>query len=223
MSLPTLYSFRRCPYAIRARLAMATAGIRYRHREILLKSKPDEMLAASPKGTVPVLILAEQVIDESIQIMRWAVLSASSQSASQSDLAAYLKPDFEHPLLIENDQQFKPRLDRYKYFDRYPEHPQQAYLQQTLPYLQKLETAIADGTLRNEKPTCLDHAIFPFIRQFAFVDKPVFDDLALPKLQQWLAYHLDSPVFNRVMEKYPLWEHSQPDLIVDFADSPTSN
>lgn len=207
MSHAILYSFRRCPYAIRARLAIAYCGVECELREVVLKNKPVSMLEASPKGTVPVLIDGTKVIDESLEVMAWAL--------EHADPDGWLEHSLEHPLITANDLQFKPKLDRYKYFDRYPEYAQSWYFDQALVFLQRLESAmIADSRgryfLQSSKITTLDIAIFPFIRQFAFVDKVKFDSQNLPKLQSWLDYFLNYELFIKVMEKLPAWSPNQP-------------
>ena len=196
--IPILYSFRRCPYAIRARLALKVNGVEYRHREVLLRDKPAEMLAISPKGTVPVLQVGERIIDESIDIMRWAFEKHS------------LKDELEHPFIERNDSEFKYFLDRYKYFDRYPEHPQEYYLHQALPFLKEIEGAFSiddqGAVYLGARPNSpLNYAILPFVRQFAMVDKKAFDGLGYRKLARWLDDFLASEIFRLIMTKTPLW------------------
>ena len=196
--IPILYSFRRCPYAIRARLALEVNAVEYLHREVLLRDKPAEMLAISPKGTVPVLQVGERIIDESIDIMRWAFEEHS------------LKDELEHPFVERNDSEFKYFLDRYKYFDRYPEHPQEYYLHQALAFLEEIEGAFSideqGAWYLGARPNSpLNYAILPFVRQFAMVDKKVFDGLGYRKLARWLDDFLASETFRLVMTKKPLW------------------
>jgi glutathione S-transferase len=198
--LPILYTFRRCPYAIRARLALTYANIEVEQRETLLKDKPQAMLDTSPKATVPVLILKNgQVIDESLDIMLWAL--------QQHDPKGWLAHQQQAmPLIQSNDHQFKPCLDKYKYADRFPEQSQTFYRQQGEVFLQALEELLAQHTvLFADQPTLADFAIFPFIRQFAFVDKPWFGQSPYLKLQAWLEYHLQSNLFEKIMVKQPLW------------------
>ena len=201
MSAPVLYSFRRCPYAIRARMALQYAGVNLEHREILLKDKPQEMLDVSAKGTVPVLVLSDEVIDESIDVMQWAL--------NQNDPDLWLALSQDHTLIHDNDGDFKKSLDQYKYFERYPQYDQQHYLAECLVHLEKLEASLVETQgkffLLSPKVSALDIAIFPFIRQLAFVDKAVFDELNLPKLQVWLDHLLNSQLFLSVMEKHPLF------------------
>ena len=203
--LPILYSFRRCPYAIRARMAIAYASITLEMREVALANKPAAMLAISPKGTVPVLQLKDRVIDESIEVMRWAL--------SQSDPENWLAVDSQQEqstLIEENDNEFKGWLDKYKYWDRYPEQSQQDYRIKAENFLSTLELRLQQNSYLLGDNICMaDIAIFPFIRQFAFVDKSWFDDADYPLVQRWLNQFLQSKLFEQVMEKHALWQ--QPD------------
>ena len=205
MRAPILYSFRRCPYAIRARMALHHAKLQCELREVVLKAKPGALLEASPKGTVPVLDLGDSVLDESLDIMRYA-LTHSNSAWSADELA--------HPLVARNDDEFKPYLDRYKYFDRYPEADQQWYFDQTLSFLEALNDAMSASSeggffLVTSVMSALDAAIFPFVRQFAFVDKARFDALPLPALKSWFEHIIVRPEFLDVMQKYPAWEPGQ--------------
>jgi len=203
--LPILYSFRRCPYAIRARMAIAYASITLEMREVALANKPAAMLAISPKGTVPVLQLSDRVIDESVEVMRWAL--------SQSDPENWLALDSQQEqstLIEENDNEFKGWLDKYKYWDRYPEQSQQDYRMKAENFLSTLELRLQQNSYLLGDNMCMaDIAIFPFIRQFAFVDKPWFDDADYPSVQRWLNQFLQSKLFEQVMVKQALWQ--QPD------------
>ncbi len=202
---PILYSFRRCPYAIRARLGLKYAGIAYELREVVLKDKPSAMLSISPKGTVPVMQIDQShVIDESLDVMRWALRNHGDA------------PELDDVLIQANDHQFKPVLDRYKYFDRFPENSQQAYFDLARPFLSSLEEALVPATendspyfLRSSQLSPLDLAILPFVRQFAFVDRQRFDQLELPKLIYWLKSLLGSDFFMAVMHKYPQWSENE--------------
>lgn len=192
-------------------MAVFYCGVECELREVVLKNKPAAMLTASPKGTVPVLVDADQVIDESIDVMAWAL--------GKSDPDAWLLHGLDHPLIQYNDGEFKFNLDRYKYFERYPEHSQSWYFNNALPFLTELESlCVADESnnyfLGNAAISVLDIAIFPFVRQFAFVDKPRFDALELPRLHAWLALLLDSEIFLKVMAKYPPWEPFQEDRLL---------
>ncbi|MEM9570306.1 MAG: glutathione S-transferase [Pseudomonadota bacterium] len=205
-SQPILYSFRRCPYAMRARMAIANAGIACRLREVVLRDKPDEMLAASPKGTVPVIVKTNgDVIDESLDVMAWAL--------AQDDCDKWLTP--EHgtsadmdALVAECDGPFKRALDRYKYPNRYDSEGIVRDEQRALGlvFLEKLNGQLTERRhLFGDRVSYADIAIFPFVRQFANTDRTWFDALDLPNLQAWLAHHLDSELFKRIMPKFPQW------------------
>jgi glutathione S-transferase len=193
-SLPILYSFRRCPYAIRARMALKYSGIAVEIREVKLNNKPQQMLDYSPKGTVPVLILDnDKVIDESLDIMLWAI--------SQHDPNNWQVEGFEQ-LIDENDNVFKKHLDQYKYSIRYPENSKEYYRQQGKIFLQQLEQRLQQHKyLLCEQITIADVAIFPFIRQYAHVDKQWFDQTPYRQLQSWLNEFLQSDLFHAVMNK----------------------
>ena len=210
--LPILYSFRRCPYAIRARMAIAYSSIRVELREVSLANKPSAMISLSAKGTVPVLQLENLVIDESLDVMDWAL--------QQSDPDKWMRAEFQakqQQLIVENDTQFKFWLDRYKYWDRYPEQSQYYYRTQAQQFLQQLEAMLnKNGFIFCRQITRADIAIFPFIRQFAFVDKPWFDEAPYPNLQRWLTDLLSSPLFVQVMDKLPSWKEG--DCPVFFPD-----
>ncbi|UPW17475.1 glutathione S-transferase [Agarivorans sp. TSD2052] len=204
----TLYSFRRCPYAMRARLAIAVSNTPVLLREIILKHKPSEMLDISPKGTVPVLQLESgNVIDESVDIMLWAL--------QQADPQAWLAPDYPSMLqwIEQNDKQFKPLLDKYKYAVRFPEQSPQDYRQQGEAFLQKIEQQLSQTRcLMGEQQSLADMAILPFIRQFASVDLRWFEQAPYPYLQAWLKHFIDSALFRSIMQKYPTWLDSQQEI-----------
>ncbi|MFT5329748.1 MAG: glutathione S-transferase [Parasphingorhabdus sp.] len=199
--LPVLYSFRRCPYAMRARMALLISGTAVRLREVVLRDKPEEMIASSPKATVPVLILPDgQVIDESLAIMHWALGRNDPQDWLQGSAT-------ESELIAEADGPFKDHLDRYKYPTRYENVDALEHRAGGLVFLEKLDNLLqVSGQLMGTKSTLADHAIFPFVRQFANNDRDWFDQLPLPALQQWLADHLASPLFATTMKKYPQWQ-----------------
>jgi len=213
-TLPLLYSFRRCPYAIRARMAIQYSGAQVILRDILLKNKPAHMLEHSPKGTVPVLILPDgTVIDESWDVLQWALSQNDPQNwnRSSSDDAS----ETIHQLIQQNDFEFKQHLDHYKYSVRHPEQPKEHYRSQCEHFLRHLEERLSQHTyLLDEQVSSADIGIFPFIRQFAFVDKKWFDQTPYTHLQAWLQHFLDSKPFKTVMKKYPLWEEETEPLIV---------
>lgn len=198
-TLPVLYSYRRCPYAMRARMALKYAGVKVEIREISLRDKPKSMLDVSPKGTVPVLVLATgEVLEQSLDIMHWAL--------TQSDIDGWLAVDLPQAqmLIDENDGKFKWALDRYKYPERYPDHPQQFYRAQGEAFLQKLEDLLTKQQyLLNSKISIADIAIFPFIRQFAAVDAAWFAETNYPALRGWLAGLVGSSLFESIMQKQP--------------------
>jgi glutathione S-transferase len=202
---PTLYSFRRCPYAMRARLALHVSGVVVEVREVSLRNKPESMLSVSPKGSVPVLVLPNgKVIDESWDIMQWTLRQHDPNNWLGKN-EVFL--DAAKPLLNENDSTFKVALDRYKYFERYPDHPQNFYRAQGEVFLQQLETRLRSKKfLLSDTLSIADAAIFPFIRQFAEVDKAWFAQSPYPALQRWLEKFLHSNAFTAVMKKYPFWQ-----------------
>jgi len=197
--LPILYTFRRCPYAIRARLAIKVSNIQVEIREVLLKDKPAEMLSISPKGKVPVLELPDgTVIDESRDIMSWALKQSTTEN---------VKLEETNNLIDLNDGDFKQALDHYKYADRYPEHAIETYRQHGEVFLRLLEEKLTQHHyLMGSQVSFVDMAIFPFIRQFAYVDKDWFDQSAYKNLQNWLEKSLNTKLFHRVMKKYPRWQ-----------------
>jgi glutathione S-transferase len=199
-----LYSFRRCPYAIRARLALRVSQIELELREVALADKPPEMLEVSPKGTVPILIDSTgQVLEESLDIMHWALQQNDPMDWITSDQQIHADTQ---ALIEKNDGFFKYYLDRYKYAVGYPEHPAEYYREHALDFLHQLDELLEqNGYLLSDQLTLVDIAIFPFIRQFAFVDKDWFDAASFSNLQRWLEGLLQSALFGSVMKKYPRW------------------
>ena len=200
--LPILYSFRRCPYAMRARWALLEAGLLVQWREIALKAKPAEMLAASPKGTVPVLVLPNgEVIEESRAVMDWALNEADPREllwSSDSDTSA---------LIEQNDGPFKHHLDRFKYTDRYPGTNKEEQRNAGLTILKSWNQRIAEqGWLLGERISLADAAIWPFVRQWRIADPEGFDnDTALAPLRSWLTSFLEDPRFERLMQRADPW------------------
>ncbi|QXI09607.1 glutathione S-transferase [Pseudomonas zeae] len=192
----TLYSFRRCPYAMRARMALRYSGVPLDIIEVSLKAKPAEMLAISPKGTVPVLDAGGQVIDESLEIMRWAL----AQNDPQDWL---LDGDSRIAELIDaNDQGFKLHLNRYKYAERYPEQPMEVYRAEGALFLQRLDELLTDRDyLLADHASLADIALLPFVRQFAHVDREWFAQTPYVRLQAWLQRFLESDLFTSIMKK----------------------
>ena len=201
--LPVLYSYRRCPYAMRARMALRYSGIEVEIREIALKDKPGHMLQVSPKGTVPVLVAGETVIDESLDIMYWAL--ARHDPDRWLPLEETRRAEVE-ALIAVNDHEFKAALDRYKYATRFPEQPAEAYRKQCELILQALEQRLrVQPWLCGRQRTLADMAIFPFVRQFAMVDIIWFEHSQYTEVAVWLARLKESDLFQAVMQKYPLW------------------
>ncbi|MBT5767183.1 MAG: glutathione S-transferase N-terminal domain-containing protein [Emcibacteraceae bacterium] len=209
--LPILYSFRRCPYAMRARLALYASGITCELREVVLRDKPDEMLEISPKATVPVLHLQDgKVIDESRDIMIWVL--------EQNDPKDWSKHVEQMKELVKiNDFEFKQHLDKYKYSSRNPELSKEQHRENGGFLLNLLNEKLKQNKfLAGNDQTIIDLSVFPFIRQFAFVDKDYFDLLPYPHLQKWLEWHLECDLFKSIMIKYPKWIPGQETTL--FAD-----
>lgn len=203
LHLPILYSFRRCPYAMRARLAIAISEVQVEMREVALSNKPKELLDCSPKATVPVLQLADKtVIDESLDIMLWALKIADPENwLSEKKLNEETKR-----LIGFNDNEFKQALDKYKYSSRFPEVKMEAYRKQGEIFLKTLEDKLNKTEyLISDSTSFVDIAIFPFVRQFAYVDMEWFESTEYKNLQVWLNSLLRSPLFEKVMKKYPAW------------------
>ena len=202
MTPPILYSFRRCPYAMRARMALLVSGTVCEIREIKLRDKPAEMIAASPKATVPVLVLPDgTAIDESIDIMRWAL--------ARGDPEHWLDGD-DRALIAANDGPFKHHLDRYKYPERHDSDPA-AHREEGLAMLMALEARLATQShLSGTRWTLTDAAILPFVRQFAAIDPGWFPAQPIPAVRRWLEAGLASPLFERVMVRLPQWRAGDP-------------
>ena len=209
-SYPCLYSFRRCPYAMRARLGILFAELQVELREITLKNKPPQMLAISPKGTVPVLQLLDgTVIEESREIMIWALAQRDSQGLLNAETLLEA-----NALIDKNDNEFKYWLDRYKYADRHIEMSQTEYRQKGEAFLQLLEELLTKNPyLLGKSVTLADIGIVPFVRQFAHVDRDIFYSLPYPNLQRWLQDWLSHPLFLQAMTKFQPWQEND-DVVV---------
>lgn len=202
-----LYSFRRCPYAMRGRMGLKASGLTYEHREIILRDKPQEMLDASPKGTVPVFIKEDgAVIEESLDLLNWAL--------SQNDPFGWLDCDLDraNSLITANDTGFKHHLDRYKYASRYSDDARRgdtdlSHRLEAEKHIQNLENRLLDGPyLLGEKQSLADIAIFPFIRQFSNVEPNWWGSAPYPNARNWLTRHIESTLFTDIMTKHPLWK-----------------
>jgi glutathione S-transferase len=212
---PILYSFRRCPYAMRARMALYSSNQICTHREVVLRDKPNEMIAISPKATVPVLEVSKgEVIDQSLDIMLWAL--------RQDDPDRWLKPDTGAlddmlVLITQCEAEFKPHLDRYKYANRYSDADPITHRSQAEGFLFLLERRLTRTPyLFGNRPALADFAIFPFIRQFANTDRYWFDQTPYPSVHKWLAEFLESDIFTIIMKKYAPWKAGD-----DLLSSPT--
>ena len=189
MSLPVLYSFRRCPYAMRARMSIVREGFDVELREVVLRDRPDHMMEISPKGTVPVLLLPDgTVIEESLEIM---------QHVLDWDLS-----EEEAHWVARNDDEFKFHLDRYKYPNRYDDVNEVEHRTLASAYLHDLDARLGEGSAFASQ---LNDALFPFVRQFANHDRDWFDDQPWAHVHAWLAEHLESDEFKRCMKKEKQW------------------
>ena len=184
MNLPILYSFRRCPYAMRARMSIVRSGFQVEHREVVLRDRPTQMMEISPKGTVPVLLLSDgTVIEESLEIMEHVL--------------SWTLTNYERELVRRNDDEFKFHLDRYKYPNRYKDIDVLEQRDKACKFIESLERDIPNGNLSD--------AIFPFVRQFANHDREWFDKQNWPNVHQWLAINLESKEFSLCMTKHNQW------------------
>ena len=208
MTLPILYSLQNCPYAMRARLAILLAQQTVMLRAIVMQHKPAEMMALSPKGTVPVLVLAcenkQYVIDESLDIMLWALNLNDPENLLYSQNTDVLEEMLQ--IIDENDAQFKPNLEQYKRAKRFHGNDEEHCRLLCEPFIQRLESRLAQHEfLMGATPSLLDYALLPFIRQFSRVNRQLYLQGPYTHLQRWLSHHLQSRLFSRAMLKYPLW------------------
>lgn len=206
-----MYSFRRCPYAMRARYVLATLKVSVELREVVLKKKPAALLQLGGRTTVPQLIDGLERYPESLDIIFWALKQAKDQALVKS-----LSP--EEPIvqvkirtwLNYNDQRFKYWLDRYKYADRYPECSESYYREKGAIFLKRLDARLSSRKyLMGDHQTIADIGIFPFIRQFASVNSDWFQQSEFTHLKRWLESYLQSECFEKVMFKYPVWDEAQ--------------
>ena len=200
--MPLLYTYRRCPYAMRARMALLQSGVAYEPFEIVLRDKPAAMLAASPKGTVPVLVLPNgTVLEQSLDIMAWAF----AQTGDAQGWWARAQTADNLALQAACDGPFKHHLDRTKYPERFADaQGREHHRAQALALLAPLEARLrAAPQLGGGAPCAADIGIFPFVRQFAAIDPAWWAAQALPAVQAWLAGWLAHPLFERAMRKWP--------------------
>ena len=213
METPVLYSFRRCPYCMRAHMALKYSGVKVELREVDLQDYPSQALKISPKATVPVLHLPDgTVIDESWDIVKWAL--------TQNDPDNWSGENNEHMLdaeiLIEtNDFSFKEDLDRYKYADRHPEHSEKHYRKACEEFIEELEEMLTENRyLLADKLSLADIGVFPFVRQFSLVDKDWFEQAPYPHVRQWLNKLINTELFTHVFQKHVLWQESAPAIYI---------
>lgn len=213
--LPVLYSFRRCPYAMRARMALAASGQVVELREVELRDRPDELYAASPKGTVPVLVLpGGRVIDESLEIMQWALEADDPFTWLPGTVDQQSACD---TLLEQNDGAFKHHLDRYKYATRYEGVDEVEHREHASRILFGLDERLQQGAyLLGDGFTLVDAAVAPFVRQFSLADRAYFDDQGWSSLRGWLDRFTSSDRFLAVMKKYPIWQSADEPRVVDW-------
>ena len=195
---PILYSFRRCPYAIRARWALLSSNVNVELREIVLKDKPNEFLRASNSGTVPCLQLKDKIIDESIDIMIWALRKNDPEGWLDMPAEGYC-------LIDEVEKKFKPNLDKTKYATRYPQDDSKVSKNLAIEYLINLDKKIKGEFFFGEQPKLADIAIFPFVRQFSNIDINWFNEFGWQKLQNWLKAFVGSNMFGKSQKKFVKW------------------
>lgn len=216
---PILYSLRNCPYAMRARIAIYKAKQQVLLRDVVLSNKPAEMLASSPKGTVPILVLAphnpcapQTVIEESLEIMLWALANNDPDNLLHTDKPDFLPAMFS--LIARFDDEFKQCLEQYKCAKRYREDTLTQYRQTCEPYIADLEQRLQQHPfIMSTQESLADIALLPFIRQFARVERQWYLQSPYPKLRQWLNHYLQSVMFTKVMAKYPLWLENRENVI----------
>jgi glutathione S-transferase len=217
-ALPILYSLRNCPYAMRARIAIFKAKQSILLRDIVLSNKPEEMLTASPKATVPVLVLPNgTVLEESFDVMLWALNETDPDNLLHSENEEALP---EMLKLIETfDQEFKTCLEQYKCAKRYRENNISECREVCEQFIRQLEHRLSSHAfIMSDKESLADIALLPFIRQFARVERQWYLQSPYPNVRQWLNHYLQSPMFTKVMAKYPLWTDNHKDVL--FGSTP---
>ncbi|WP_040728699.1 glutathione S-transferase [Thiomicrorhabdus sp. Kp2] len=232
---PVLYSYRRCPYAMRTRMAIFLSGIQVEQREIVFWDKPKPMLDVSPKGTVPVLVLPDgTVIDESRDIMLWAFKHSADKSTYQAWLFSKNSRQRQavNDWIDRCDNEFKQHLDHYKYADRFPEYSQVYYRELGCEFLDAIESSLSlvepgnhsEGfALVGHQISMADIALFPFVRQFANVDKNWFSEADYPRLKSWLETFIESDFFKAVMKNRPVWQANHNPLWLNEPGLATKN
>ena len=209
-NLPILYSFRRCPYAMRARMAIHISGQRCELREVLLRDKPPSMLEYSAKGTVPVLILQDgKVIDESLDVIDWALNLNDPDDWQRSKDTKKTKE-----LIKINDGEFKYHLDRYKYSKRYDNEDPEFHRKKCLKFIESINNELNNSEyIFDDNISYADIVLLPFIRQFRIADMEWFDSLPYDNLKKWLSSFLDSSLLHSIMKKYDLWKEGDKSIV----------
>ena len=209
-NLPILYSFRRCPYAMRARMAIHISDQRCELREVLLRDKPPSMLQYSAKGTVPVLILQDgKVIDESLDVIDWALNLNDPDDWQRSKDKEKTKE-----LIKINDGEYKYHLDRYKYSKRYDNEDPEFHRKKCLKFIESINNELNNSKyIFDDNISYADIVILPFIRQFRIADIEWFDSLPYDNLKKWLSSFLDSSLLNSIMKKYDLWKEGDKSIV----------
>jgi glutathione S-transferase len=209
-NLPILYSFRRCPYAMRARMAIHISGQRCELREVLLRDKPPSMLEYSAKGTVPVLILQDgKVIDESLDVIDWALNLNDPDDWQRSKDKEKTKE-----LIKINDGEFKYHLDRYKYSKRYDNEDPEFHRKKCLKFIESINNELNNSEyIFDDNISYADIVLLPFIRQFRIADIEWFDSLPYDNLKKWLSSFLNSSLLNSIMKKYDLWKEGDKSIV----------
>lgn len=209
-NLPILYSFRRCPYAMRARMAIHISGQRCELREVLLRDKPPSMLEYSAKGTVPVLILQDgKVIDESLDVIDWALNLNDPDDWQRSKDKEKTKE-----LIKINDGEFKYHLDRYKYSKRYDNEDPEFHRKKCLKFIESINNELNNSKyIFDDNISYADIVLLPFIRQFRIADIEWFDSLPYDNLKKWLSSFLGSSLLNSIMKKYDLWKEGDKSIV----------
>ena len=209
-NLPILYSFRRCPYAMRARMAIHISGQRCELREVLLRDKPPSMLEYSAKGTVPVLILQDgKVIDESLDVIDWALNLNDPDDWQRSKDTKKTKE-----LIKINDGEFKYHLDRYKYSKRYDNEDPEFHRKKCLKFIESINNELNNSKyIFDDNISYADIVLLPFIRQFRIADIEWFDSLPYDNLKKWLSSFLGSSLLNSIMKKYDLWKEGDKSIV----------
>lgn len=211
--LPILYSLRRCPYAMRGRMGIALSKQQVLLREIVTKDKPSELLASSPKGTVPVLVLPDgQIIEQSLDVMNWALQQNDPQDLLRSSNPALSQQV--HQLIKVNDDEFIGHLEKYRASVRYRNIDTEQHRQACEGFISKLEALLTDQAyFFGETPSLADFAVMPFVSQFVRVEKKWFVQSEYQNVGRWLRAHLESKLYTQVMKQYPLWNETKQDCL----------